>query len=117
MLLIFVSDLDEAKHFYCDLLGFSLKEERTDRIEFEHDGCDFVAFKCDEDTSVQNYSRVARSVFVFEVSSIDEAFDALKSKGVKFLHETPAENDRSRYAAFVDPFGNVHEIFERKENR
>lgn len=117
MLLIFVSDLTEAKHFYCNLLGFPLKEERNDRIEFIHEGCDFVAFKCDSNAIVENYSQVARSTFVFEVESIDETFQSLRSKGVRFLHETPNENDRSRYAAFVDPFGNVHEIFERKENR
>ncbi len=114
MLLIFVSDLAEAKHFYCELLGFSLKAEHKDRIELVHNGCDFVAFKCDENTSVENYSRIARSVFVFEVDSIDETFASLKSKGVRFLHDTPNENDLGRYAAFADPFGNVHELFERK---
>ena len=113
-MLIFVSDLAEAKHFYCDLLGFSLRRERNDRLEFIHEGCDFVAFKCASNATDENYSQVARSTFVFEVESIEETFQSLKSKGVRFLHSTPAENDRSRYAAFVDPFGNVHEIFERK---
>ncbi len=114
MMLIFVSDLAEAKHFYCDVLGFSLKAEHNDRLEFVHEGCDFTAFKCDSNATVENYSQVARSTFVFEVESIDETFQSLKAKGVQFLHGAPAENDRSRYAAFVDPFGNVHEIFQRK---
>jgi glyoxylase I family protein len=38
----------------------------------------------------------------------------MKAKGVHFLHAVPAENDFCRYAAFADPFGNVHEISERK---
>jgi hypothetical protein len=39
----------------------------------------------------------------------------MRSKEVRFLHNEPAENDFSRYAAFVDPFGNVHEVYEPKK--
>lgn len=113
-MMIFVSDLAEAKRFYCDVLGFPLKSETDDRLEFVHQGCDFVAFKCEKDTVIKDYSTAARSVFVFEIESVAEMMNELIIKGVKFLHETPAENDFSRYAAFSDPFGNVHEIFERK---
>jgi glyoxylase I family protein len=114
MLMIFVSDIAEAKHFYHDILGFSVKTESPSRLELVHDGCDFIAFKCDKNAPVENYSRVARSVFVFEVESIDEALADLRGKGVSFLHEAPAENELGRYAAFVDPFGNVHEIYKPK---
>jgi catechol 2,3-dioxygenase-like lactoylglutathione lyase family enzyme len=117
MLMIFVSDLVEAKRFYCDVLGFGVKAENETRLEFVHEPCAFVAFKCEKDATVEEYSQVARSVFVFEVPSIDEAFSALKNKGVTFLHDEPAENDLGRYAAFRDPFGNVHEIYERKTAR
>lgn len=113
--MIFVSDLQEAKRFYCDVLGFSLNSESSNRLAFTHEGCDFVAFKCEKNAVVEDYSNVARSVFVFEVNSIDEALRDLRGKGVKFLHDEPAENDFSRYAAFSDSFGNVHEIFEPKE--
>jgi catechol 2,3-dioxygenase-like lactoylglutathione lyase family enzyme len=112
--MIFVSDLAEAKHFYCDVLGFPLESENENRLKFAHEGCDFIAFKCEKDASVEDYSNVARSVFVFEVASIDEALRDLRGKGVRFLHADAAENDFSRYAAFLDPFGNVHEIFEPK---
>ena len=113
-IMIFVSDISEARTFYCDVLGFRLKTEDDGRLEFEHEGCDFVAFKCESNASVERYSNVARSVFVFEVSSVDESFKDLRAKGVRFLHTEPAENSFSRYAAFCDPFGNVHEIYERK---
>ena len=112
MMMIFVSDLAEAKRFYGDVLGFPLKSESERRLDFVHEGCDFVAFECEKDAPVEDYSRVARSVFVFEVPSVDEAMDDLRARGVRFLHDQPAENDFSRYAAFVDPFGNVHEIYE-----
>jgi glyoxylase I family protein len=112
--MIFVSDLAEAKRFYCGALGFGLLSESESRLDFVHEGCDFIAFKCDRNAAVEDYGRVARSVLVFEVASVDAALRDLRAKGVRLLHEEPAENDDSRYAAFVDPFGNVHEIREKK---
>lgn len=112
--MIFVSDIAEAKRFYRDVLGFPVKLETAYRLEFVHKGCDFIAFKCEKDAVVEDYSNVARSVFVFEVSSIEKAMLDFRQRGVNFLHEEPAENHFSRYAAFSDPFGNVHEIFEPK---
>jgi catechol 2,3-dioxygenase-like lactoylglutathione lyase family enzyme len=113
-MMIFVSDLAEAKRFYRDVLGFPLKSESESRLDFVHEGCDLVAFKCEKDAAVEDYSRVARSVFVFEVPSVEWAMNDLRARGVRFLHERPAENELGRYAAFVDPFGNVHEICERR---
>ncbi len=114
IMMIFVTDLAVAKEFYCDVLGFQLKWEHGDRLEFEHPGCRFVAFKCETNANVTGYSTAARSVFVFEVPAIDQSFREMRSKGVHFLHSEPAENEFSRYAAFADPFGNVHEIYEPK---
>ena len=113
-MMIFVSDLAEAKRFYCDILGFPLKAENENRLDFDHEGCDLIAFRCEQNATVENYSQVARSVFVFEVASIDKVSHDLRAKGVTFLHQEPAENEFSRYAAFIDPFGNVHEIYEPK---
>jgi glyoxylase I family protein len=112
IMMIFVTDLEVAKEFYCGVLGFPLLSEDAHRLEFEHSGCRFVAFKCASDASIDRYSDVARSVFLFEVPSIDESVREMRSKGVRFLHAQPAENEFSRYAAFVDPFGNVHEVYE-----
>lgn len=112
--MIFVPDLEEAKQFYCGILGFPLKADNRNHLAFAHAGCDFIAFKCERSVTVENYSQVARSVFVFEVASIDQALADLRAKGVSFLHEEPAENEFSRYAAFTDPFGIVHEIYESK---
>jgi glyoxylase I family protein len=114
-LMIFVTDLDVAKHFYCDVLGFHLKSEDERSLEFEHGDCDLIAFKCRQNGAIDNYSEVARSVFVFQVASIDEAFTDLRAKGVQLLHAEPAANKFGRYAAFSDPFGNVHEIFEPRK--
>jgi catechol 2,3-dioxygenase-like lactoylglutathione lyase family enzyme len=114
MIMVFVSDLGEAKRFYSDVLGFPVKAQRTNYLELVNEKCDFIAFKCDRDAKVQDYSRVARSVFAFEVGSVEQSIRELRTKGVEFLHQEPAENEFSRYVAFADPFGNVHELYERK---
>ncbi|HEX8696469.1 MAG TPA: VOC family protein [Longimicrobium sp.] len=111
-LMIFVPDLGAAKRFYSDVLGFPLRAEAEDRLVFAHPECDLVAFRCDRPGTVGDYAREARSVFVFEVPSVDAAMRDLTAKGVEFLHWAPAENSMGRYAAFVDPFGIVHEVFE-----
>lgn len=46
------------------------------------------------------------------MSGLDEKINALKSKGVEFIHEVPNENRWGRYAAFKDPSGIVHELME-----
>lgn len=111
-LMIFVTDLAVAKQFYGDVLGFPLKSEDERSLQFQHEHCDLIVFKCQQNGSIDNYSEVARSVFVFEVISIDQALTDLRAKGVRFLHAEPAMNKFGRYAALSDPFGNVHEIFE-----
>ena len=112
--MIFVSDLAEAKRFYSEVLRFPVKSETFNRLEFFHPGVDFVAFKCEKNSVIEDYSNIARSVFVFEVSSVKQTMIELGGRDVNLLPKEPAENEFSRYAAFSDPFGNVHEIFERK---
>jgi len=65
--MMFVPDLAEAKRFYCEMLRFRLKGESNGRLDFVHEGCDFIAFKCERTALVADYSQVAPSVFVFGV--------------------------------------------------
>jgi hypothetical protein len=48
---------------------------------------------------------------------MDEQIAALRTRGVRFLHERPAEGERGRYAAFADSFGTVREIREATGGR
>jgi Lactoylglutathione lyase and related lyases len=71
-MMIFVSDLPRAKRFYCDILGFPLRSEKENRFDLIHEGCDFVVFKCEKDAIIEDYGNVARSVYVFEVDSVEK---------------------------------------------
>lgn len=110
--MIFVTDLDRAKSFYCGTLGFRLASERAGQLVLTFANGSLVAFKCEKDGRVGDYANEARSVFIFGVSNLDTMMEDMRSKGVRFLHDIPAQTERGRYAAFVDPFGNVHELFE-----
>ncbi|WP_409295362.1 VOC family protein [Peribacillus sp. SCS-26] len=108
-IMIFVSDIREAKGFYGNLLELPVLMEKEKQIVFQVEGTQLVAFKCEKNGQVGDYSNEARTVLVFEVDSVEETFYKMRSKGITFLHEKPTE---ARYAAFIDPFGNVFEIAE-----
>jgi catechol 2,3-dioxygenase-like lactoylglutathione lyase family enzyme len=111
-LMVFVTDLDEARRFYGEVLGFPLKRATDEMLVFEHAGADLVAFACEHPADFDDYATAARSAFVFRVASLERSMAKLRARGVRFLHEAPAEGPLGRYAAFVDPCGNVHEICE-----
>jgi glyoxylase I family protein len=111
-IMIFVPDIPKARKFYTDVLGFEVASESETHLSFADAGCEFVAYKCQKSTAPGDYANEARSVFVFEVPDLDAALARLRAHNVTILHAKPGENESGRYAAFVDPFGIVHEIFE-----
>ncbi|WP_404407182.1 VOC family protein [Jeotgalibacillus malaysiensis] len=116
MLTVFVTDFQIAKSFYSDVLKWTLVKEDSYHLEMMTEGTKVHFYLADRDTSPGDYSREARTVFVFETQDIENDMARLMSKGVIFLHTVPNENDFSKYAAFTDPFGNVHELCEMKKN-
>jgi catechol 2,3-dioxygenase-like lactoylglutathione lyase family enzyme len=114
--LIFVPDIPRAKAFYRDVLGLSLRRETAEHLVFStttsSSSWTLIVFRCDKSGSIGDYANEPRSVLVFEVDSIESAMRELAGKGVQFLHSEPGRNEFGRYAAFTDPFKNVHEIFE-----
>ncbi|MEI9996815.1 MAG: VOC family protein [Rhizomicrobium sp.] len=113
LLLIIVPDLARAKDFYGATLGFALKSETSERLIFAQGGADLVIFRGTTGAPPAIHGQAASTTFVFAVPSLAAAMRDLTSKGVPFLHETPARNEFGRYAAFRDPFGNVLELLER----
>ncbi|WP_419881956.1 VOC family protein [Peribacillus sp. B-H-3] len=87
----FVSDLNEAKRFYANLLEMPIILEKENKLIFQLEGTQLVAFKCEKNGGAGDYSNEARTVLVFEVDSVEQTFYEMKSKGVKFLHEIPTE--------------------------
>lgn len=114
-IMIFVPDMPAAKRFYCDVLGFGIGVETTEKMTFMGNGCHLVAYKCEKPAVPRDYTVEAQVVLVFEVPNLERALEKLSRHDVKILHSIPGENEEGRYAAFVDPFGIVHEVFEPNE--
>ena len=113
-MMVFVTDFAEAKRFYGEVLGFPLAAESADRLEFAGDGPPLVAFRAAKPAPITDYANEAGSVFVFETEDVAERQAELAARGVRFVHAKPAQGADGRYAAFYDPFGNVHEIADRQ---
>jgi catechol 2,3-dioxygenase-like lactoylglutathione lyase family enzyme len=111
--LILTPDLDAARRFYRDVLGFEIAAERVGELVLAHDGALLQVFACDAPAPAQVHGSNAAQVLVFEVEDLEAAMADLKAKGVDFIHAEPGRNVYGRYAAFKAPGGLVHEIFQR----
>jgi catechol 2,3-dioxygenase-like lactoylglutathione lyase family enzyme len=114
-ILLFVPDLDEARKFYGELLGLTLTRESASLLSFDLGKTELHIFRGTKGAPVSEYADRASTSVAFEVDSIESEMARLKKEGVVFLHTSPSHNAELgvRYAAFVGPGGNVHELIER----
>lgn len=111
-IMVFVSDKEEARRFYSDVLELTLVDEEEKQLVYDLGGQKLVLFETLRSTEPLAYSEEARTVLVFEVEDVEMMFRTLVDRGVTFLHTRPTPQ---KYAAFLDPSGNVHEIQQRHE--
>ena len=112
-IIVFATDLEEARGFYEGILGLEWVPVQDGFIRFRGGNFELDVFQCERTSSFEGYSEKTGVGVVFSVPSVEEAMRELRSKGVRVLHEQPNEApDGSCYAAFVDPFGTVLEIAE-----
>jgi catechol 2,3-dioxygenase-like lactoylglutathione lyase family enzyme len=114
-LLVFVPDLAEAQDFYARILGLVLIDRSDTSLSFALGPAELHVFRCDGDASRHRHGQDASTAIAFDVASIETEMTRLRAEGVCFLHDQPAINAelRVRYAAFVAPGGNIHELMER----
>jgi catechol 2,3-dioxygenase-like lactoylglutathione lyase family enzyme len=118
---LLVHDFDACVAFYRDTLGLTVS------ILAEH--AKFAEFDTGE-TALELYDRgmmaeivgtadrpdadgVDRTLLTFQVKSVDEKYEELRAKGVKFdVPPTDREAWGARTAHFRDPDGNLLELFQ-----
>jgi len=111
--LLVVQNLEVSKKFYINILGLQLVEEHNDCMKFKVGHHEVIMFQGAKQSILYEHGYNANSTLIFTVSDLDKKIDQLKSEGVGFVHEIPNQNRWGRYAAFKDPSGIVHELFER----
>ena len=110
--LLIVQNLQLSKTFYLDILGLELISETDSCLKLLAGNHSVLMFQGTLPASQYEHGYNASSTLVFSVKNLDEKIKELKCHNVEFIHQTPNANDWGRYAAFKDPSGIVHEIFE-----
>ncbi|GIU04876.1 hypothetical protein TUM4261_05920 [Shewanella sp. c952] len=110
--LLIVENLQQSKTFYLDILGLELISETDSCLKLLAGNHSVLMFQGTLPASQYEHGYNASSTLVFSVKNLDEKITELKCHDVEFIHQTPNANDWGRYAAFKDPSGIVHEIFE-----
>jgi predicted enzyme related to lactoylglutathione lyase len=111
---LLVRDMDKAKAFYTDVLGFEATQDtkwgKGNRGVFvvpsgggTYIALDFLSEKKDFDTV---------RTFIISTSDVDAAFKAINAKGVKPNSEIMPYPTGGRYFSVSDPDGNVWNILQ-----
>jgi catechol 2,3-dioxygenase-like lactoylglutathione lyase family enzyme len=122
-LVLFVKDIDRARDFYEHKVGFTFDkgDERSAGmingpdflLLLNHDGADEML---GSDGVNHGELRSARQVIVAPVENVDEAYAALRARGVEFVRPPEDRAWGMRAAYFKDPDENIWEIHHRIGN-
>ena len=115
---IWTNNIDKMKNFYNQVLGFKIKNDLGNYVEFENEGVRFAI--CTRDVMYVYNNEYEKAVIgqVFELAfpcenpnDVDESFTHLIAKGATPIHKPQDMPWRQRTALFADPDGNIHELF------
>ena len=109
-----VSDLDEAIAWYREVLGFTVAKEHYHHpvaVDLVHQSCRLLLHRAEQPAQI-DYPNVAQTLICFETDNIAATLDSLRHSGAEVLHDDPQPFPAGLFAAFRDPFGNVHELVE-----
>jgi catechol 2,3-dioxygenase-like lactoylglutathione lyase family enzyme len=114
--MIAVTDLDRARKFYEDTLGFKAKEEMSGEVLTVQSGSTPITVYKSEFAGTNK-----ATALTFSVDDIDKEVSELKDKGIFFEHyDMPGMEQKGdvyvaegvKTAWFKDPDGNILSLFE-----
>ncbi|KAB3533781.1 VOC family protein [Alkaliphilus serpentinus] len=115
---IWTNNMEAMKEFYNKTLGFDVKLDLGDYVEFNNEGVRFAICmrRIMEGYSLEFLQDAKGQILELafpcdDPEDVDITYNQLIQKGVSFIH--PPENMpwNQRTALFTDPDGNIHEIF------
>ncbi len=112
---IYVDDIDKAKEFYCDALGFEVENTYNDGciIQLKNDGPTVILEKVDKPANVV-YPGGSQVVLCVATDNIEKTAKEFREKGINFVHDEPQPFVAGRFMAMKDPAGNVLELLQFK---
>ena len=108
---IYVDDLDQARQFYCDKLGYDVAYTLENVIALNNDGV-YIVLEKTKSKNRSKYPDSAQIVLGLETENLEKMSEVLGKLGVRFVHEKPQDFPRGRFIGIYDPAGNVIEILE-----
>lgn len=118
LITIWTDEIEKMRNFYNEVLGFKIKTDLGNYVEFENNG---VRFAICLRSIMQGYSDEYRKNTVgqgFELAfpcenpyDVDKSYKQLILMGATPIHEPQDMPWNQRTALFADPDGNIHEIF------
>ena len=116
---LLVRDYDEAKRFYCDVLGFDcvedtqLEKTRWVRLKARGGGSEILLSRAVDERQLAAVGNQTggRVLFFLHTDDLDGDYRRLKEKGVEFV-EGPFVADYGKVAVFKDLYGNRVDLIE-----
>lgn len=118
LITIWTDKIDMMRNFYNQVLGFRIKNDLGDYVEFENTGVRFaICLRKVMEGYSNEYTKKAVGQF-FELAfpcenpnDVDKSFKKLIAMGATSIQEPQNMPWKQRTALFADPDGNIHEIF------
>jgi catechol 2,3-dioxygenase-like lactoylglutathione lyase family enzyme len=102
---IMVSDIDKSTEFYRDILGFPVKVETPDWVEFELPEGGLALHAGAEPSPESSPRHAGRVSFSLQVEDLGATFESLREKGVEFIMGPTKQDFGASMAVFQDPDG------------
>jgi lactoylglutathione lyase len=108
---VYVRDLQKAREFYCDRLGFEIAAQYGDCIlQLRTEGVTFVIEEIGGDFPSEPCVAIG-----IRTDNLEVEMGRLSDLGVTFIHDTPQPFPEGVFAACQDPEGNLLEMLEFRE--
>ena len=114
---IYVDDIDKAKEFYCDALGFEIENSYEDGciLQMKSEGPTIIVEKTDKPSKAV-YPGGSQVVLCVATDNIEKTSEEFRKKGVNFLHDRPQLFVAGQFMAMKDPAGNVLELIQFRKD-
>lgn len=108
-----VKDLEKSIHFYHEILGLPIKNQRRTWVDLGQTGA-LLSLHPASLTADHSSNTIEGGIVIgFVVGDVKSAVDELKAKGVK-VHREIVEREAGKNAIILDPDGYMISLFEPK---
>lgn len=115
---IWTNNIEKMRKFYCEVLGFQVKNDLGGYVEFENEGVRFAICMREAMYDYSDEYKRQASGQAFELAfpcespeDVDTSYNRLITNGAIPVHKPENMPWNQRTALFADPDGNIHEIF------